>query len=59
MIRLCKHLEIKSEVVKDRTGDDGSYTNSYKYCNARILRIPRTGCVNCKLREYENDSKII
>ena len=52
-IKLCKHLEIKSEVVKDRTGDGESYTNTYKYCHARLLRIPRTGCINCKLREYE------
>jgi hypothetical protein len=53
MIKLCKHLEIRSEVVKDRTGDVGSYENSYKYCHARLMRIPRTGCINCKLREYE------
>jgi hypothetical protein len=53
MIKLCKYLKILSETVKDRTGDGGSYVNSYKYCEARKMRIPRTGCVNCKLREYE------
>jgi hypothetical protein len=29
-IKLCKHLKLKSELVKDRTG-----------------------CIKCKLREYE------
>jgi hypothetical protein len=53
MIRLCKHLKILSEIVTHSTADETDYVNSYKYCEARKMRIPRTGCVNCKLREYE------
>jgi hypothetical protein len=52
-IKLCKYLELKSELIKDRTGTGNSYSNTYKYCEARKMRIPRTGCIKCKLREYE------
>lgn len=52
-IKLCKHLKLLSETIKDRTGGYSTYVNTYKYCETRKMRIPRTGCVNCKLREYE------
>jgi len=47
----CKHYSEISENIKPHSPDEFAFTNTYKYCSARKMRIPKRGCLNCHLYE--------
>lgn len=52
----CKHLSEISENIKPHSPDEFAFTNTYKYCSARKLRIPKRGCLNCRLYEIKKET---
>lgn len=47
--KVCEHFTTISHVIKSHQPDELTFTNTYNYCTARKLRIPKRGCINCLL----------
>lgn len=45
---LCIELKRFSQVIKDITGGNNNYIDTYYFCSVFKKRIKRNHCLNCK-----------
>jgi YHS domain-containing protein len=46
---VCEYLSKVSQLIKDHTGENSSYTDTYYFCSQLKKRITKKHCKNCKL----------